>query len=97
MAAEKHWYLFSYDIRDQKRWAKVYKKLCGTGDHLQLSVFRVHLSRAQLERLRWEVEGILTEEDDLLIVRLCEGCAKRVVDTRAPDQWKKPKDPFEII
>lgn len=30
--ADRHWYLVSYDIRDQRRWRKAYKVLCGTGE-----------------------------------------------------------------
>lgn len=97
MGAEKHWYLICYDIRDQKRWRKVYKKLKGCGSRLQYSIFRFNLSRAQMEALRREIEGILTMEDDLMIVRLCKNCAQRVSDSRSKIDWKKPVSQFEIF
>ena len=97
MGAEKHWYLICYDIRDQKRWRQAYKKLKGCGERLQFSIFRLNLSRAQMESLRREIEKILTEEDDLMIVRLCQSCAKRVSDSRPEVDWTKPTPQFEIF
>ena len=97
MGAEKHWYLVCYDIRDQKRWRLVFKKLKGRGDWLQYSIFRLHLSKIQMEALRWEIEDILAEEDDLMIVRLCQSCAGRVIDSRKEHDWKKPPPKFEIF
>lgn len=82
MGAGKNWYLACYDIRDPKRWRKVYKKLKGRGNKVQLSIFLVNLSKTQMESLRWEIEKILADEDDLLIIRLCRGCAHRVIDSR---------------
>ncbi len=97
MGAEKHWYLVCYDIRDQKRWRQVYKKLKGCGNRLQYSIFRLNISRTQLEALRWEIEDILSDEDDLMIVRLCRKCAQRVHDSRTENDWKKPLPKFEIF
>jgi len=96
MGAEKNWHLVCYDIRDPKRWAKVFKKLKGCGDHVQYSIFRVHASRTELESLRLSLDRCMDEEDDLLIVRLCDGCAQRVVDTRTKEGWKAPQR-FEIF
>ncbi len=97
MGADKHWHLLSYDIRDPKRWAKAYKLLRGRGDHVQYSVFRLHLSPRQLEELRWRLAEVLTEEDDLLIVRICSSCAKRVIDSREDGNWDSGPPPFEIL
>ena len=97
MGAEKHWYLVCYDIRDQKRWRQVYKKLKGCGERLQYSIFRLNLSRTQMESLRREVENILTDEDDLMIARLCQSCATRVCDSRPEIDWTKQPPKFEIF
>ena len=97
MGAEKYWYLVCYDIRDQKRWRKVYKKLKGCGERLQYSIFRLHLSRTQMESLRREVEGVLTDEDDLMIARLCQSCAHRICDSRSEIDWKNAPPKFEIF
>lgn len=97
MGAEKHWYLVCYDIRDPKRWRQVYKKMKGCGERMQYSIFRLNLSRSQMEALRWEVEKILAEEDDIMIVRLCQGCATRVRDSRADVDWANAPPKFEIF
>ena len=97
MASDKHWHLLTYDVRDPKRWAKVFKLLKGRGDHVQYSVFRLHLSRTQLEELRWRLEDAMTGEDDLLIVRLCNSCAKRVIDSREDMEWGASPPGYEIL
>lgn len=97
MGEEQHWHLVCYDIRDPKRWAKAYKILKGCGDHLQLSIFRVEMTKIQLESLRWKMGKILKEEDSLMIARLCPGCAQRVIDSRGEDFWKKPPPKFEVF
>lgn len=97
MGSAKHWYLVCYDIRDQKRWRMVYKKLKGCGNRVQYSIFRLNLSKIQMESLRWEIEKILTDEDDLMVVRLCQSCARRVHDSREENDWTAPLPRFEIF
>lgn len=97
MGEDKHWHLICYDIRDQKRWYKTYKILKGAGEHLQYSVFRVQMNKTRLEALRWELSKILTDDDDLMIVRLCPGCAQRVIDSRGTNQWTEPLPKFEMF
>jgi CRISPR-associated protein Cas2 len=97
MGEEKNWHLVCYDIREPKRWAKVYKILKGSGDHIQLSIFRVYLTKTKLEALRWKLNKILVEDDSLMIVRLCAGCAQRVIDSRDEDRWKEPPSRFEVF
>ena len=96
MGEERHWHLICYDIRDPKRWSRAFKILKGRGEHVQLSIFRAQLSATQLESLRHELAKVLKGEDDLLIVRLCPGCAKRVMDSRGGDEWGKPPPSFEV-
>ncbi len=97
MSVEKNWYLICYDIRDQKRWYRVFKKLKGRGDHLQYSIFRVNLTKNQMEGLRWEIAKLLNDEDDLMIVRLCAGCSQNVIDSRESHNWKEPSPSFDIF
>lgn len=97
MGAEKNWHLVCYDVRDPQRWARVYKIMKGVGEHLQLSVFRAHLSGTQLEKLRWELKKVMDEEDDLMIIRLCDSCAQRVIDSRNESLWKEPIPSFEVF
>ena len=93
----KHWHLVCYDIREPKRWAKAYKILKGRGEHLQYSIFRLHLNKTQLEALRWELSKILEKEDDLMIVKLCPHCAQNVTDSFDPQRWKESPPKFEIF
>src|SRR5690606_2499180 len=44
-AMDEHLYLVTYDIRDDKRWRRVFKTMKGFGEWLQLSVFQCRLSR----------------------------------------------------
>ena len=97
MGSQRNWHLVCYDIRDHKRWSQTFKILKGRGEHLQLSVFRVRLSKTQLEELRWELSQVLTEEDDLMILQLCPSCAQRVIDSRGTTEWKKDPKGYEIL
>ncbi|OCC14485.1 CRISPR-associated protein Cas2 [Dissulfuribacter thermophilus] len=97
MNTDKHWYLFCYDIRDQKRWAKVFKIIKGYGEHLQYSIFRIRMTKKQLEKLRWQLTSIMDVEDDLMIVKLCPTCAKRIIDSRDGAKWKQDVPSFEVF
>lgn len=87
MAELKHWYLVCYDIRSPKRWRKAYKLLEGYGNRLQYSIFRCWLSQRGREKLRWELEKILTAEDDLLLIRLSHQCVKGLPGYNRPNIW----------
>ena len=76
MAETKNWYLICYDIRDPKRWRKAYKLLQGYGDRVQYSIFRCALNMRDREKLRWELEKILTADDSLLLAGMCDRCVK---------------------
>ena len=97
MNDDKHWHLVSYDIRDPKRWKRTFKLLKGRGEHLQYSLFRVRANKIQLESMRWELGKILAVEDDIMIVRLCPGCAQRIVDSKGEEKWKTLPPSFDII
>ncbi len=87
MAKSKQWYLIAYDIRDPVRLRRTAKHLLGYGSRVQYSLFRCQLSKRQIERLRWELNKILHEEDDLLIVGLCSRCTTNVKTTRETNDW----------
>lgn len=89
MSERKGWYLVTYDIRDQKRWRKLYKLMRGYGERLQYSVFRCWLSERQLEKLRWQVEKTIDSEDAVLFVGLCEACAGRISARNRPESWDR--------
>jgi len=97
MAEERFWYLLCYDIRDPKRWRRCFKLLKGYGTSLQYSIFRCRLTRRQLERMRWELEKELEEEDSLLIVSLCSGCSERVIARNAKEDWVEEQPRFRVL
>ena len=93
--SERHWYLFSYDIRDPKRWRQVYKIVTGYGERLQYSLFRCHLTRAQMEHARHELEKAMEEEDDLLVIRLSSRC--QIVERTDRRSWTELPSRFDIV
>lgn len=97
--AAKHWHLISYDVRDAKRLRKVARKLEGYGNRVQYSVFRCRLDRETLEKLHWELNEILTDEDDLLVIPLCPSCAAKVPEHSSGDQasWGEELPSFRIM
>lgn len=67
----EHAYLVCYDIRDQRRWRKVYNTMKGYGEWLQLSVFHCRLSRVKYLRMQDRLSEIIHhKEDHLLIIDL---------------------------
>lgn len=97
MSAEKRWRLICYDVRDVKRYRKVFKLLRGTGHSVQYSIFRARLDDRQTEKLRWELSRVMAPEDALLIVDLCPHCAGNVVSRNHVDGWTAEPAPFTII
>ena len=97
MPEKRHYYLVAYDIRDPKRWKKVYKKLHGYGRPIQLSLFKSRLNERQLEKLRWELSKILVEEDSLLIVELCARCGTKVVAQNLRTEFVEDDARFQIL
>lgn len=93
----KHWYVVCYDITDPKRWRKVFKLLHGYGRPLQYSIFRCRLTVPGMEKLRWELESLLTLDDRLLILTLCEGCEKRTAAHNRPESWTHEAKSFDIL
>jgi len=95
--AEKRWYLVSYDIREQRRWREAYNTLKGSGERIQYSLFRCRLSKTEMEKLRWELEKILADEDDLMFVHLCPRCAGRVQEKGQDGGWSRDVTRFEVL
>lgn len=61
-------YLIAYDVADDKRRTKIFKKLKGRGDAVQLSVFRCRLSLTEKLTLRAELWDILNKSEDRLLL-----------------------------
>ena len=97
MPEPRHWHLMLYDVFDDKRLRRVRKHLESWGTPVQYSVFRVRGTERELERLRFELSKILDDEDRLMIVRLCPGCAGRVtMRGDMPEVFDEDVPPFRI-
>ncbi len=94
--AFSHLYIVGYDIRDQGRWRKVYKTLWGFGRPIQYSIFRCSLSPSRAAKLRHRLLTLLSSEDDVFFLRLCNGCETRLeIHGRAEGERAHP-DRFRI-
>ena len=74
----------TYDVSDDKRLKRVYKRLCGYGDPVQYSVFLCDLSAKQRVLMVGDLTGLIKhDEDQVLIVNLgpSEGRGGKVVET----------------
>ena len=68
MNDQDHLYIISYDIRDQKRWKKIYKTLKGFGEWLQLSVFQCRLQKISALRLEAALRDIMNQSEDHVLI-----------------------------
>ena len=50
-----------------------------------------------MEELRWGLEKILDDEDDLMFVHLCPRCAGRIHERGGGKDWGPPTDKFEVL
>lgn len=65
---DEHLYLVTYDIRDDKRWRRVFKLMKGFGEWLQLSVFQCRLSRRRHAELVQLLDGAINRRVDALLI-----------------------------
>ena len=93
--SNRHWYLFSYDIREPKRWRQVYKIVNGFGERLQYSLFRCYLTATQMEHARHQLERTIADEDDLLIIRLSPLC--KIIERTSNQSWTEPPPKYDVI
>ncbi len=84
MPEPRHWNLILYDVSDPKTLRRVHKALTAWGKPVQYSVFRVRGTGREIARLRFELTGLLSKDDRLTVVRLCDGCASRVSSSGSP-------------
>jgi len=64
----EHAYLVCYDIRDPRRWRKVYRTMKGFGDWLQRSVFHCRLSREKWLRMQSHLGEVINHSEDHLLI-----------------------------
>lgn len=63
-----HLYIVSYDIRNDRRWRKVFKIMKGYGEWLQFSIFQCQLSKMRLVRLRGALEQVIKHDEDHVLI-----------------------------
>ncbi len=97
MGTDARWRLICYDIRDPKRYRRVFKVLRGTAHSVQYSIFRARLTDREAEELRWELAKVMEPEDALLIVDLCPTCANNVVSRNHVGDWTVEPAAFTIL
>lgn len=81
-------FIIAYDVQDDKRRTKIFKKLKGRGDAVQYSLFRCRLTPSEKLTLKTELWELLNlSEDRLLILDLgpAEGRGLEAWET-----WGKP-------
>jgi CRISPR-associated protein Cas2 len=64
----EHLYIVSYDIRDEKRWRRIFKLMRGYGEWLQLSVWQCRLSRRRHAELVALLDGVIRSTDDHVVM-----------------------------
>lgn len=68
MRGGEHLYVVAYDIRDPKRWRRVFKAMKGRGEWLQLSIFQCRLSRRGLAELNAVLSGLIKHDEDHVVI-----------------------------
>jgi len=61
------WFV-SYDIRNDVRLRKVSRILLGYGRRVQYSLYKVQASTKEIERLRWEIGKVVTQDDSVIYI-----------------------------
>lgn len=92
MSEPRREHLVMYDIRDPERWRRAYKIIRGYGVRVQYSIFRVKGTKRSIEQLRWELERVLAQEDDLLIIGLCPRCLESMLARNREHHWPMDDD-----
>lgn len=75
---DEHLYIVAYDIRDPKRWRRIFRLMKGYGEWMQLSVFQCRMSRQRHAELIALVDGIINHAADH-VVSMDLGLADKVV------------------
>ena len=97
MSVDKRWRLICYDIREPKRYRKVFKILRGVGRSVQYSIFRARLDDREIEKLRWQLAQVMDTKDALLVVDLCARCSANVVSRNHVEGWTDEVPSFRIL
>jgi CRISPR-associated protein Cas2 len=64
----EHAYVVAYDIRDPKRWRRVFKTMKGYGRWLQLSLFHCRLDGARRAEMAMALEALIDARADHVVI-----------------------------
>jgi len=76
---QKTFIVVAYDVTDDRRRARLHRKLKNFGNPVQFSVFECILSPKDLRRMKKTVERVIKKDEDLIrYYPLCEACRRRI-------------------
>ncbi len=86
MPEPRHTYIVLYDIAEDGRRSKIRDVLSSWGARFQFSVYSLQSTAREIERIRFEVVCHMNTDDGdrIAFIRLCRGCAERVMLHGAP-------------
>ncbi|MBX3132213.1 MAG: CRISPR-associated endonuclease Cas2 [Gemmatimonadaceae bacterium] len=64
----RHIYLVAYDVSEDKRLRRTYRKMRGFGDALQYSVFQCNLSDVERMKMVEALSGIIKHDEDRVMI-----------------------------
>jgi CRISPR-associated protein Cas2 len=65
---DENLYIVAYDIRDPRRWRRVFRLMNGYGEWLQLSVFQCRLNRRRRIELKFALGEIIDHLQDHVVI-----------------------------
>ncbi len=68
MRSTDHLFVIAYDVRDPRRWRRLFRVMSGRGEWLQLSVFQARLSRRGLVELKAAVSAVIRHDEDHVLI-----------------------------
>ena len=91
---ERVW--IAYDIRDPKRWRKVFRRLHDFGAWRQLSVFEIETSETKIALLEESLKPLIDPEvDQIIILPVCQSCRSAARSLGKP--LEPPRKSFTIV
>lgn len=61
-------YIVCYDIRDPKRWRRVFRLMKGYGEWVQLSVFQCRHGAKRHAEMQELLDGIIKNDEDHIVI-----------------------------
>ena len=68
MGPPDHLYIVTSDVRESKRWRRLFKVMQGRGEWLQLSVFQCRLSRRGVAEMTEAISAVIKHDEDHVVI-----------------------------